>query len=368
MTQQGTIFGGLSPERDGGASIDDEAGKGRGPRKAISEWKKGDRLKTYVRVSGQEQRTRKNGDGYYSATLYDASGSIRATDWDCLLRDHPEAFDAAVRVTIEDYKGDLRAKLQGVRPASADVDAAYGYDPNALVRSSPKSFAAMSESMQLTREKLSPVARELWDAAATLYGDGLVAWPAAMKMHHACRGGLLDHVTGMLDLVRGIHAARPDLDFDVLALGVLFHDIGKIRELGPNPGDPYTAEGLAVGHIVLSRDMWREAWNTIAAADADMGRIADEDVDRLDAIFEHVEHLILSHHGTKENGSPVEPMTAEAIVLHQVDMIDSRLAMIREATESNPTQPTRVWGLGTVVGAWPTTPTPDAPDTKGATE
>ncbi len=149
------------------------------------------------------------------------------------------------------------------------------------------------------------------------HGEALKQHPAAKIIHHAYRGGLLEHVVSMAELALEVCDHYPELDRDLLLLGVLFHDLGKLREIGPMPANDYTREGRLVGHVVIGRDL------LLAACEA----IPDfPDQQRL-----HLEHLILSHQGQLEFGSPVRPMTAEAIALHFIDNLDSKLAQLRQA-------------------------------------
>ncbi|MCL4836563.1 MAG: HD domain-containing protein, partial [Thermoanaerobaculia bacterium] len=143
---------------------------------------------------------------------------------------------------------------------------------------------------------------------------------AAKLMHHAYRGGLLEHVVSMGELALAVCGHYRELDRDLVLVGVLFHDLGKLRELGAMPDNEYTLPGRLVGHVVMGRDMLREAA-------AEVPELAEADL-------LHLEHLVLSHQGRKEFASPVEPMTPEALVLHFVDDLDSKLAQLRAARET----------------------------------
>ncbi|MEO7795591.1 MAG: HD domain-containing protein, partial [Thermoanaerobaculia bacterium] len=134
------------------------------------------------------------------------------------------------------------------------------------------------------------------------------------------RGGLLEHVVSMMELAVKFADHYPELDRDLLVLGVLFHDLGKLQELGAMPDNEYTPVGRLVGHIVLGRDLVRERAAAIPGFPADL---------RL-----QLEHLVLSHQGRKEFSSPVEPMTPEGFVLHAIDDIDSKLAVLRGMKET----------------------------------
>jgi 3'-5' exoribonuclease len=113
-----------------------------------------------------------------------------------------------------------------------------------------------------------------------------------------------------------------DLDRDLVVIGVLFHDLGKLRELGAMPVNDYTLEGRLVGHVVIGRDILRDRCAAIPGFPEDLQLL--------------LEHMVLSHQGKKEFASPVEPMTPEAVVLHFIDDLDSKLNQLRASREANP--------------------------------
>jgi len=144
--------------------------------------------------------------------------------------------------------------------------------------------------------------------------------PAAMTMHHAFIGGLLEHVVSLIGLGRTIAAHYPDLDADLLLTGIVLHDIGKIDELSYGRGIDYTTQGRLLGHISIGAAMVREKIRAIPDFPAPLAML--------------VEHLILSHHGSYEFGSPSLPQTREAVALHFLDDMDSKMGAIRATLES----------------------------------
>ena len=155
------------------------------------------------------------------------------------------------------------------------------------------------------------------DTLAT-HGPALREHPAAKTIHHAYRGGLLEHVVSMAELAKLVCGHYPEVRSELVLLGVLFHDLGKLVEIGKMPKKEYTTPGRLVGHVVIGRDLLLERCAAINDFPSDL---------RL-----HLEHLILSHHGLLEFGAPVQPMTAEAIVLHTIDNLDAKLAQLRQAS------------------------------------
>ena len=132
--------------------------------------------------------------------------------------------------------------------------------------------------------------------------------PAGMKMHHAYLGGLLHHTVDVAELALSMAQTIGHVDTDLVLAGALLHDIGKVKEISSNIGFPYTTEGKLLGHISLSVMIVREA-----AADLKMP----------DSSLQQLEHIILSHHGDREKGSPMECVTREAFIVHYADEVNA---------------------------------------------
>lgn len=155
---------------------------------------------------------------------------------------------------------------------------------------------------------------------------GLPHSAAAKGIHHAYRGGLAEHILSVMKLAHRIADHYPMADRDLLIAGALLHDIGKVKEIAPVGGDGfgYTDEGRLVGHLVMTAQMIREK----AAR-----------IDGFPALLEqHITHIVLAHHGQMEWGSPKVPMTLEALLVHYIDTIDSRVASWLEIMERDPNE------------------------------
>ncbi|MES1210880.1 MAG: HD domain-containing protein, partial [Acidobacteriota bacterium] len=173
------------------------------------------------------------------------------------------------------------------------------------------------------QEKIDrPILRRLAEETLAVHGAALREHPAAKGMHHAYRGGLLEHTVSMAELSVRVCDHYGDIDRDLVLIGALFHDLGKLRELGAMPANDYTLEGRLVGHVVIGRDLLRDRCAAIEGFPADIQLL--------------LEHLVLSHQGKKEFASPVEPMTAEAVILHFIDDLDSKLNQLRSYRETSP--------------------------------
>jgi 3'-5' exoribonuclease len=164
------------------------------------------------------------------------------------------------------------------------------------------------------REVEDPQVRQLLETMAARHGDRLRIWPAAQTVHHAYRGGLLEHVLQIIRVATFL-ADTYDARRDLLIAGAMLHDIGKLQELVYDVVTEYSVEGNLVGHISIGLGMVRDAIRETPGFPDDL---------RLD-----IEHLILSHHGARELGSPVEPMTVEAFILAAADDLDATLHQVR---------------------------------------
>jgi 3'-5' exoribonuclease len=145
---------------------------------------------------------------------------------------------------------------------------------------------------------------------------GFCRAPAGVRVHHAYLGGLLEHVVSLLDLADRVAPLYPDLNRDLLTVGVFLHDAGKVRELTYDRQFAYSDEGQLVGHLVIGVEMLTEKVRQVP--DLTGEPFPQELLLRL-------KHLIVSHHGSLEHGSPKTPMTPEAVALHHLDNFDAKL-------------------------------------------
>jgi 3'-5' exoribonuclease len=174
---------------------------------------------------------------------------------------------------------------------------------------------------------VDPRLRALSETFVNKWGDRFRRAAAARKYHHARRGGLVEHTAQMMRLARAIAPLYSQLNIDLLIAGILFHDSGKLWENQFSETGfvmSYDELGELVGHISIGLEIVNSLWQKLAAENADLWktyRPLSEDV-RI-----HLLHLIGSHHGDKQLGSPVEPKTPEAMALHYIDNLDARLEM-----------------------------------------
>ena len=269
-------------------------------------------------VIAKEVRNTREGRPYLRMELGDRTGTIEARMWD---RFEPGASQIAredfiqVKARVEIYKNKPQLSLESFRRANPEEVDLADYLPHTTA-DVEKLFA----ELQRTAESLQdPWLRKL---VLKIITDPEIApryrrAPAAKMMHHAYLGGLLEHVVSLCALARAVAAHYPELNLDLLLTGVILHDVGKLDELTYQRAIAYTTEGQLLGHIVMELETVNRAMREIDGFPAPMKTV--------------VEHLLISHHGQYEFGSPKLPMIREALVLHFLDDLDSKMAAIRAA-------------------------------------
>jgi len=274
----------------------------------------------------KEAKTGRTGSEFMDISLQDASGEIRAKvfqEVDTLKLE----FDAGEFVKVQGrsntYQGRTELILDRIRRVMADKDKTDGFREEDCIRSAPRPADEMWGELIGRIDSVSDAAlRALLRAIVDQHAARLRIWPAARTVHHAYRSGLLEHILKIMEVSLFL-ADQYGAKRDLLIAGALLHDIGKLRELSYELATDYTVEGNLVGHIVIGVGMLRDAAANFP--EVTEGTILE------------IEHLILSHHGELELGSPVKPMTVEAFLLATVDNLDATLHQIRRAIAEDDT-------------------------------
>ena len=274
-------------------------------------------------VSYKDVRQKKSGEPYLTLTLSDRTGEMDAKMWD----NAAEAIGTFERDDFVRIKGLLQVfqnrpqlTLHKIQPMPesevdlADYLPASKRDRDEMFREVQGLIAGMSD----------PHLKRLLEA---IFADEEIARafrtaPAAKTVHHNWIGGLIEHVLSLCQLARTSAAHYPHIDFDLLLTGVLLHDIGKIRELYYSRSFGYTTEGQLLGHIQIGTQMVLEKMRSVP--------------DFPPRLRDLVVHMILSHHGELEFGSPKIPMFPEALLLHLLDNLDSKMECMRALIERDP--------------------------------
>lgn len=254
-------------------------------------------------------RETRDGRPYLLGTFRDRSGQMGGVFWD--VPDDIESWIrpglvALVTGEVNSYKNALQINVTDLNPSSAMNMAEF---LPASQRSANEMVAELRHMVNELGEPWQTLTRRL-----LLEPEFLTAFtnaPAARTMHHAYVGGLLEHTLSMAAIGKMLANHYPYVNKDLLLTGVLLHDMGKVIEYSTEGSFSFSDDGRLVGHITRAIIM-------IELAAADMANFPEQDLRQL-------VHLVASHHGTLEWGSPVVPKTLEAILLHQLDLLDSRV-------------------------------------------
>lgn len=265
----------------------------------------------------------KAGKPYLALALMDRTGEIEARVWDNareLDASAPEGGFVLVQAVARPFREQLQLGVQLLRAVDADEVSLADF-----MAASLRPLGEMAAELTALIDSISdPGLRAL---LGEIFQDEALARfqraPAAKKLHHAYVGGLIEHTLSMASMAERTAAHYPLLDRDMLLAGVLLHDVAKIEEYAyDRPPIGYTDRGRLVGHLVLGAEMVRRAAEKT-------GGLSPERVDQLT-------HLILSHHGQLAYGSPVLPMTPEAMVLHHLDDLDAKIQRMVELRRRMP--------------------------------
>ncbi len=286
-------------------------------------------------IKNVDRKVSSKGDTYLDMTLSDSDGEINAKLWSYSPDIHGE-YEAneiiKVRGTVTVYNGNDQLRIDRIRHITDDD----GINPDDYVKSAGYDSAQMFEALytvaqNFTDEDLSRLVLHLLDKNRT----ALLYWPAAFKLHHAIRGGLLMHTLSIVRLAERVCEIYPFVDKDLLIAGAILHDIAKLSEFvvtdtGIVSG--YSVRGNLLGHLAEGAMVVRQA------------------SEELNIPFEKsmlLEHMILSHHGEPEFGAAVRPAFIEAELLSELDLMDSRIYEMREAvsgTDANDFT-NRLWAM-----------------------
>ncbi|MCF7885483.1 MAG: HD domain-containing protein [Candidatus Marinimicrobia bacterium] len=277
-------------------------------------------IEGYFGLKHKNVRTTKNDKLYLDLVLVDKSGEINAKMWDGVkeVKDSLiEGKPVAVKGYVSIYSKKLQLTIKKIRPVNEE-DHKHGYKFQDLVLSSDKDIDKIwSEIQDLIKSIKNIHLRELTNKIYQEYEDELKTYPASMKLHHAYRGGLLEHVHLCAKNAMGICHNYPELDLDLVLSGILLHDIGKIEELTSGINIKYTDRGNFSGHLVIG-------WNKLNKAINEIEFFPEE-------LRNKLEHILLSHHGKMEWGSPIEPAFPEAAIVFYADKIDTYLKQMKNA-------------------------------------
>ena len=283
----------------------------------INQINAGDVLSDCYVLTEKTMAQKKDGSNYLNLVLSDRTGSIKGVVWDNVEKIASQSETGAV-VAVRGHVGQYRNNLQVVIKEMTMVPLEET-DPSDFMLSTERDVHQMFERVVALSESLDAwylkaLFRAFWEDGA--FAAQFKKAPAAKKMHHAYIGGLLEHTLSMAVLADKIAGHYNGIDRDLLVSGALLHDIGKTREFSYEMGIDYSDEGRLVNHIVIGLQMIEEKIRTIASFPEEPAML--------------LKHMVISHHGSRELGSPEPPKTMEAVMLNCIDEMDSRVQAVRE--------------------------------------
>lgn len=273
-------------------------------------------ITSYFCLSQMQKRDKKAGGQYLALTLVDKSGSLEARMWD----DYQDAADTCVegcyvkvQGQISKYKDKWQITLTKMRNAAVTEVDVSDFQPVSEFPVEQMDAELRGIVARFTDPDLKRLVLAFLDDDEI--GPAFRVAPAAKMLHHAWISGLLEHVLTLVKVCLATAPFYPEVNPDLLVTGAILHDIGKVKELSWKTNFAYTLEGQMIGHISIAQGMLREKIKDLAPFP-----------ERLRVL---VEHMILSHHGKYEFGSPKLPMTPEAMLLSALDDLEAKFAAMR---------------------------------------
>ena len=282
-----------------------------------------DEVVDFFLVRSKNKATAKNGKRYLDLELQDSTGVAAAKMWDGIERVEKlfERGDIVkIKAVAQSYRNELQIRIDDIRPPSPKENIPI----EDFLPATEKDVEQMADQIagiieSVTEPNLAALLRSFWDDDS--FRHDFVRSPGARNIHHAYLGGLLEHTLNVTMLADHCAKLYPELNRDLLVAMAILHDIGKIRELEARGEIIFTREGLLMGHITIGDEMLSEK---IAAIEGFPKELALR-----------CKHILLSHHGELEFGSPIVPKTPEAIVLHFIDNLDAKIKIFLHAIETD---------------------------------
>lgn len=297
------------------------------PRTFVNQLTDGETIEEVFLLADRQLRANRNADLYLLAQLRDRTGQISGLLWNVseeMVANVQTGDYVRVRGKVQLFQGNKQIILARIDRMDAD-----SINPEDFI---PQSSANTGRQLERLREILLTIKnRDLCELMQVFLDDslvveGLTKAPAGIRLHHAFFGGLLEHLLTLAETAHRIADLYPKVDFDLVLAGIFLHDLGKIRELAYETSFSYTDEGQLIGHLVIGIELLNEK---ILVLEDRSGRTFPRE------IALRLKHMILSHHGSYEYGSPKLPMTPEAIALHHLDNLDAKTNEFLSLIESD---------------------------------
>lgn len=295
-------------------------------RRFVNLLQDGETLEEVFLLADRQLRANRNGDSYLLSQLRDKTGQISGLLWNVTEATvgHLRPGDyVKVKGKVQLFQGNLQLIM-------TRIEVIEGVEPDEFVAKSDanvdEQFHRLSELLLAVKHPDLRALLEVFLTDAEII-EGLKQAPAGIRLHHAYHGGLLEHVLTLAEAATRLADLYPKVDYDLVLAGAFLHDLGKIWELSFDTSFAYSDEGQLIGHLVIGVEKLNDK---IRLTEQATGRPFPPEL----AI--RLKHLILSHHGTYEFGSPKLPMTPEAIALHHLDNLDAKTNEFVSLIESDP--------------------------------
>jgi 3'-5' exoribonuclease len=297
----------------------------------VADMRDGQSINQCFLVKQKTQRSTRTGDPYLEISLADRTGIMAGRAWAEATHRYASQFNEGefvfVQGRVETYRNNLQVIVESIRRLSSHEQESgrlTGFDPSLLVSTSKRDIGQMWGELLHLVEAIEPEElRSLTRALLETNKEQFSEHPAAISNHHAYLGGLLEHTLEVAQGVSDFAARNPGLGLHhgLATAGALLHDIGKIIELENPIAATYGFEGQLIGHLLLGRDMVRDAAKSMAWTDGRLPKL--------------LEHILISHHGELQYAAAMVPKTAEAIAVYHFDNLSAKLNMVRFHIEND---------------------------------
>jgi 3'-5' exoribonuclease len=292
-------------------------------RQYVKDLKPGVPIDDIFFVARRDIKERRDGVPFLTFDLQDKTGNVAGIMWD-RVEDAISCVEPGGFFRIQGKLGNYQGRPQ------LTVSVIYPADPKEIdrddfLRATERDRSEMMSELQgyieaVENTHLSKLLAAFFDDQE--FTDQFVMAPAAVQVHHAYLGGLLEHTVMMARLADKIPTIYTEVDRDLLMTGIILHDVGKTAEYVYESVLDHTYDGRLLGHIVIGYEMVRDKIGRIPGFPQELARM--------------LLHIVLSHHGQMEFGSPKTPKFVEALIVHFLDNLDARVAMFRETIQKNP--------------------------------
>jgi 3'-5' exoribonuclease len=297
-------------------------------RRFIAELGQQETVNNVFVANNKQLRPNRAGNLYLQVELSDRTGSIAARMWNAQEPVY-KSFENGDYIRVEGKSQIFQGELQMLLTRLSKVDPAEVDPADFIPQPAVDAEKLQKRLSEMLRGMNDPALQSL--AECFLTDDAFLAKlnlaPAGTKNHHAYHGGLLEHIVSLMDLSLRVAPSYPQMDRDLLLMGAFLHDLGKIDELSYQHGLGYTDRGQLIGHLVIAVEM-------LDAKLADAEKLSGEPIPEETVL--RLKHLILSHHGEYEFGSPKLPMTLEAVALYCLDNLDAKINSFWQLMQDDP--------------------------------